>query len=51
MDSSKSEESHEITAPHNPEQNGKVEREWEIRTLLESARSMIFVRKLNIFVE
>lgn len=31
---------HETTAPHNPEQNGKAER--EIRTLMESAHSMMF---------
>jgi len=35
---------HETTAPHNPEQNGKAER--EIRTLMESARSMMFARKV-----
>jgi len=35
---------HKTTAPHNPEQNGKAER--EIRTLMESARSMMFARKV-----
>lgn len=34
----------ETTAPHNPEQNGKAKR--EIRTLLESARSMMFARNV-----
>lgn len=35
---------HETTAPHNPEQNGKAER--EIRTLSEMIRAMIFGREL-----
>lgn len=35
---------HETTAPHNPEQNGKAEK--EIRTLTESARSMLFARNV-----
>ena len=36
---------HQTTAPHNPEQNGKAER--EIRTLTEMLRAMIFGRKLK----
>lgn len=39
---------HETTAPHNPKQNGKAKR--EIRTLIESARSMMFARKVPKFL-
>lgn len=39
---------HQTTAPHNPKQNGKAER--EIRTLTEMMRAMIFGRKLPKFL-
>ena len=35
---------HELTAPYTPEQNGRAER--ELRTIMESARAMLFSRKL-----
>lgn len=43
--------SHELTAPYTPEQNGRAER--EIRTILESARSMLYARNvpLNLWAE
>lgn len=42
---------HERTAPYIPEQNGRVER--EMRTIMESARSMLYSRdiSLNLWAE
>lgn len=42
---------HELTAPYTPEQNGRAER--EIRTIVESARSMLYARNvpLNLWAE
>lgn len=42
---------HELTAPYTPEQNGRAER--EIRTIMESARSMLYARSvpLNLWAE
>lgn len=42
---------HERTAPYTPEQNGRVER--EMRTIMESARSMLYSRDipLNLWAE
>ncbi|GBP51685.1 Retrovirus-related Pol polyprotein from transposon TNT 1-94 [Eumeta japonica] len=37
---------HELTAPYTPEQNGRAER--EIRTIVESARSMLYARDLPL---
>lgn len=37
---------HECTAPYTPEQNGRVER--EIRTVVESARSMLYARDVSM---
>lgn len=43
--------SHELTAPYTPEQNGRAER--ELRTIVESARSMLYARNvpLNLWAE
>lgn len=42
---------HEFTAPYTPEQNGRAER--ELRTIVESARSMLYARNvpLNLWAE
>jgi transposase InsO family protein len=42
---------HEFTAPYTPEQNGRAER--EIRTIVESARSMLYTRDvpLNLWAD
>ncbi|CAK1594594.1 unnamed protein product [Parnassius mnemosyne] len=37
---------HERTAPYTPEQNGRVER--EMRTIMESARSMLYSRDISL---
>jgi transposase InsO family protein len=39
---------HEFTAPYTPEQNGRAER--EIRTVVESARSMLYTRDLPLYL-
>lgn len=39
---------HELTAPYTPEQNGRIER--ENRTIVESARSMLYARDVPLYL-
>lgn len=39
---------HELTAPYTPEQNGRAER--EMRTIVESARSMLYGRNVPLYL-